>query len=434
MLDIRRLRQDPERIRESVRARGVEPKVVDSAVKLDREHREALTRMQELIQQQKRLTREISLEIGRGHDPCHIREEARQIARRARAFRRTTRQCRASLSAAMLLIPNIPHPSVPGGSKSARGRVVREWGRRGEFAFTPRSHVELARHLGIIDLDRAARIAGPGFSVLLGCGALMERALIRLMLDMHVSEHGYKEVAPPLLCSSEALTSTGQLPRHAEGMYTVAGTGLYLSPKAEVPLTNYYENETIENDLPVRFVAGTTCFRRAAGKSGRASRGILRLHQFSSVELVKFVEPHTSDVELEGLVRDCEDVLQRICIPYRVVLLSPAQLSFAAAKSYRMEVWAPAQERWLPVSTCSNFGDFQARRAGIRYRGEDGQPRFVHTVNGPAAAVPRLMAAIIETGQAQDGTVSLPEALTPYMNGCRKLEHERRPPPTEGRR
>jgi seryl-tRNA synthetase len=288
------------------------------------------------------------------------------------------------------------------------------------FEFKPLPHFELGDKLGLFDFERATRMTGAGFPLFTGLGARLERALISFMLDLHTREHGYTEMAPPFVVNRASMTGTGQLPKLQDDMYH-ATDDLWLIPTAEVPVTNYFRDEIIDRPLPVYFTAYTPCFRREAGAAGRETRGLIRVHQFDKVEMVKFVEPATSYDELEKLVANAETVLQRLGLHYRVLELCAGDMSFAAAKCYDIELWAPGHNGWLEVSSCSNFEDFQARRAGIRYRGADGKPAFVHTLNGSGVALPRLVVAILENGQQADGSVILPEAIRPYMGGVERL-------------
>jgi seryl-tRNA synthetase len=320
-----------------------------------------------------------------------------------------------------LRIPNIPHASVPVGKDAAANREVRRYGEPKTFSFAPRPHWELGARLGLFDFERGAKLAGTGFPLYTGLGARLERALIQFMLDVHTTEHGYVEVSPPFLVNTAAMTGTGQLPKMAEDMYHVQSDDLWLVPTAEVPVTNIYREELIRAPLPIKLTAYSPCFRREAGAAGRETRGLIRVHQFDKVELVKFVEPETSYDELEKLVADAEDILRRLGLTYRVLQLCTGDLSFAAAKCYDIELWAPGQQAWLEVSSCSTFEDFQARRAQIRYRNRDGKPAFVHTLNGSGVALARLVVALLENGQEADGGVALPEALQPYLGGLRRI-------------
>jgi seryl-tRNA synthetase len=303
--------------------------------------------------------------------------------------------------------------------------VARTWGAPRAFDFAPKAHVEVGEGLGIFDFERAAKISGTGFALFQGAGARLARALINFMLDVHVREHGYTEVWPPVLCNASAMTGTGQLPKSKDDMYYINADDLYLAPTAEVPVTNLLANEILDRPLPVYLTAYSACFRREAGSAGRETRGLIRVHQFDKVEMVKFVSPETSYDELESLVANAEDVLQRLELHYRVVELCTGDISFSAAKCYDLELWAPGHKGWLEVSSCSNFEDFQARRAGIRFRDANGKARFVHTLNGSGVALPRLVVALLENGQQADGSVVLPKAIVPYMGGVDRLEPRR---------
>ena len=318
-------------------------------------------------------------------------------------------------------MPNVPHASVPVGADASGNVVVRSFGVPRTFDFKPKPHFEIGDQLKLFDFERAARMTGAGFPLYLGQGARLERALINYMLDLHITEHGYREMAPPFVVNRAAMTGTGQLPKLKDDMYHAEVDDLWLIPTAEVPVTNYYLGEIIPDPLPIKFCAYTPCFRREAGSAGRETRGLIRVHQFDKVEMVKFVEPSTSYDELESLVKDAEDVLQRLELPYRVLQLCSGDMSFAAAKCYDIELWAPGHNGWLEVSSCSNFEDFQARRAGIRYRNAEGKPAFVHTLNGSGVALARLVVAILENGQQEDGSVLLPKAIWPYMGGRERL-------------
>ena len=312
-------------------------------------------------------------------------------------------------------------PRLPVGPDASGNRVARVVGTPRVFDFSPKSHVELGETLGMFDFPRAARMTGAGFPLYLGQGARLERALVQFMLDFHVREHGYVEMSPPFVVNSASMYGTGQLPKMAEDMYAVPGDDLWLIPTAEVPVTNYLRDEIIERPLPIAYTAYTPCFRREAGSAGKETRGLIRVHQFDKVEMVRFVEPSTSYDELEKLVGHAEDILKALGLHYRVLELCTGDISFAAAKCYDLELWAPGQNGWLEVSSCSNFEGFQARRANIRYRRSDGKLDFVHTLNGSGVALARLVVALMENGQQADGTIVLPEALVPYMGGVSRL-------------
>jgi seryl-tRNA synthetase len=323
----------------------------------------------------------------------------------------------------LLGIPNIPHESVPPGRSSADNVEIRRWGEPRVFDFEPRDHVELGKSLDIIDLDRAAKITGARFALYKGFGARLERALINFMLDVHTKEHGYREVLPPFMANSASFTGTGNLPKFAEDLFKVEGTDYYLIPTAEVPVTNIHRDEILSGgNLPIKYVAYTPCFRSEAGSYGKDVRGIMRQHQFNKVELVKFAEPGSSYEELESLTENAARILELLELPYRVVVLSTGDIGFSSAKTYDIEVWIPTEKTYREISSCSNFEDFQARRASIRYRSEGGnKPRLVHTLNGSGLAVGRTVIAILENFQESDGTVTIPKNLVPYMGGVEKI-------------
>jgi len=323
-----------------------------------------------------------------------------------------------------LVIPNIPHESVPYGERDADNVEVRRWGEPRQFDFEPKAHWDIGTRLGILDFERAAKVAGARFTVYKGAGARLERALINFMLDVHTQEHGYTEIWPPFLANADSMTGTGQLPKFAEDMFRCEGTDLYMIPTAEVPVTNLHRDEILDGDqLPIYYVAYSACFRAEAGAHGRDTRGLIRQHQFNKVELVKFVRPEDSYDELEKLVADAEDILRRLGLPYRVSMMCTADVGFAAAKKYDPEVWMPSYGRYVEISSCSNFEDFQARRANIRFRRHPkAKPEYVHTLNGSGLAVGRTLAAILENYQNEDGSVTIPEALRPYMGGMTRIE------------
>ncbi len=421
MHDIRVIRERLDELRAALRARGAEVDV-DAIARLDAERRQALTEAEALKNERNVVSKEIGAQRKAGQDTAARQAAVRALGERIAALDEAARRAEAERDALLLRVPNIPHPSVPVGRDSADNVVVRSWGRPKEFAFEPKSHVELCERLRLVDFARAARMTGAGFHIYTGVGARLERALIQFMLDLHTQQHGYLEVSPPFVCNAAAMTGTGQLPKMAEDMYFIPADGLYLVPTAEVPVTNIYREEIIADPLPIKMTAYTPCFRREAGSAGRETRGLIRVHQFDKVELVKFVAPETSYDELESLVRDAEDVLQALEVPYRVLALCTGDLSFSAAKCYDIEIWAPGQKAWLEVSSCSNFEDFQARRANIRYRNAQGKAAFVHTLNGSGVALARLFVALLENGQQADGSVVLPERLRPYMDGRDRIE------------
>jgi seryl-tRNA synthetase len=329
----------------------------------------------------------------------------------------------------LLNIPNIPHSSVPYGKDSSDNVEMRRWGEPRKFDFTPKDHVEIGKELDILDLDRAAKIAGARFALYKGLGARLERALINFMIDLHTNHHGYIEVLPPFIANRESFIGTGNLPKFEEDLFKLEGTDFFLVPTAEVPVTNIHRNEILpEEELTKKYVAYTPCFRKEAGSYGKDVRGIIRQHQFNKVELVKFTTPDSSYEELESLTQDAAHVLELLELPYRILLLCTGDLGFASAKTYDIEVWIPSENTYREISSCSNFEDFQARRANIRYRPKDGgKPRFVHTLNGSGLAVGRTVVAILENYQESDGSVTIPKVLVPYMGGIEKIKFPEKP-------
>jgi len=421
MLDIKRIREQPDDVRRSLENKGVAPGAVDTVLRLDEQRRQALGEAETLKNQRNTDSKRIGELKKQGADTTDAQAAVRAIGERIAALDTRLREIEGEQEALLLSTPNTPHASVPVGRSEAENVIVRQHGEPRAFSFTPRTHIELGEQLKLMDFKRAARMSGAGFALFTGMGARLQRALIQFMLDVHVRDHGYEELWPPALVNAAAMTGTGQLPKMAEDMYRLAADELYLIPTAEVPVTNFFREEILDRPLPIRLTAYTPCFRREAGAAGKDTRGLVRLHQFDKVEMVKFTTPESSYTELEALVGDAEDILQRLGLVYRVKALCTGDLSFAAAKCYDLELWAPANQVWLEVSSCSNFEDFQARRAGIRYRDEQGKTRFVHTLNGSGVALPRLVVALLENGQQADGSVVLPPALVPYMGGVERL-------------
>jgi seryl-tRNA synthetase len=420
MLDIKRLRDAEEDVRRGLRDRNA-PVDIDPILSLDKERRQLLTEADTLKNQRNVVSKDIGIRKKAGEDVHEAQKAMRELGTRIDGIDARVREIEEELDVLLLTVPNIPHSSVPVGSDATHNKVVREHGRPRTFDYEPKPHHEIGDKLGLFDFERGAKVAGSGFPLLVGQGARLQRALIQFMLDVHVNEHGYTEVAPPYLVNADSMTGTGQLPKMKEDMYYIPSDDLYLIPTAEVPVTNMYRDEIITRPLPIYLTAYTPCFRREAGAAGRETRGLIRVHQFDKVELVKFVEPETSYDELEKLVRDAEDILQRLELTYRVIQLCTGDLSFAAAKCYDIELWAPGQTGWLEVSSCSNFEDFQARRAQIRYRRADNKAALVHTLNGSGTALARLVVALLEQHQQADGSVTLPAALRPYLGGLERL-------------
>lgn len=421
MLDLKFIREQETAVRTALANRRATVDL-DALLTLDRDRREALQEVEALKQTRNTVSKEIGTRKRAGEDTETQQRQMREVGEQIAALDARNRERDADLACLLLTIPNVPNPSTPVGPDASGNVLVRTEGEPFAYAFEPRTHVELAEQLKLVDFARAAKISGTGFAVYTGRGARLERALIHFMLDIHTNEHGYTEVSPPFICNTDTMTGTGQLPKMAEDMYTIPEDGLYLIPTAEVPVTNLYRDEVLTGPLPVKHVAYTPCFRREAGAAGRDTRGLIRIHQFDKVELVQFVEPETSYEALDNLMGHAEEILKRLNLPYRVLELCTGDLSFAAARCYDIELWAPGQNDWLEVSSCSNFEDFQARRAGIRYRPEGGKPRFVHTLNGSGVALARLFVAILENYQNEDGSITIPDALVPYMGGLERIE------------
>ena len=419
MLDIQQIRHDPEGVRARLAARG-NPAETDAAVErlgaLDAERRTLVAEADALKARRNQVSREVGELKRSGGDADALVAEMRTVGDRIGEIDARVRAVEEERDALILGIPNVTDPSVPAGGEESNA-VVRCWGEPRAFGFTPRPHWELAAELGMLDLPGGAKVAGSGFPAYRGIGAKLQRALINFMLDLHTGEHGYTEVETPFLVGRDAMTGTGQLPKFEDDAYRIESDDLFLIPTAEVPVTNLHRDELLAGDrLPIAYTAYSPCFRREAGSAGKDTRGLLRLHQFDKVEMVRFERPEASDEALERLVGQAERVLQLLELPYRILLLAAGDTGFSSAKTYDLEVWAPGVDRWLEVSSCSNFRDFQARRAGIRFRPEAGaKPEFVHTLNGSGVALPRTVVALIENGQQEDGSVLVPEALRPYL-------------------
>ena len=422
MLDIKFIRENPAAVKTALVNRKAEADI-DGLLTLDIERRAAITEGEELKSERNAASKNIGglMKEGKKAEAEAAKERVRQIGDRIAVLDEQVRTLDEKIMNALLFIPNLPRPSVPVGSSEADNPVVRVFGEKRTFDFAVKPHWDICEALKLVDFERGTKIAGSGFPVYTGQGAKLQRSLIQFMLDLHTTEHGYTEVEPPFVCNAEAMTGTGQLPKFAEDMYHIGIDGLYPVPTAEVPVTNLYADEIIDVEKPLKLTAYTPCFRREAGAAGRDTRGLLRLHQFDKVEMVNFVKPEDSEKQHEILVREAEAVLKKLGLHYRVIELCTADIGFSAAKCYDIELWAPGVEKWLEVSSVSNFWDYQARRARIRCRGEDGKPQFAHTLNGSGVALPRLVVALIENNQNADGTVNVPEALRPYMGGLTKL-------------
>jgi seryl-tRNA synthetase len=417
MLDRNFVRSHLDFVRDRLSTRGGDYQF-DELMSVDAELKKVTLKSEELRRQRNDASETIGRLRKSGADTTIQQSQVKEISNEIKSLEEASRALEERLNSILHGIPNLPHETVPAGLDETANAEVRRWGKAPAFDFPPLDHVDLGTALGILDLDRAAKITGARFSLLRGAGALMERALINFMLDVHVTEHGYTEVLPPFVANSTSLFGTGNLPKFAMDLFKLEGTDYYLIPTAEVPVTNIYQNEVLEGDLlPRKYVAYTPCFRSEAGSYGKDTRGLIRQHQFNKVELVKFAHPDTSYEELESLTRDAEDILQRLELHYRVVVLCAGDMGFSSAKTYDIEVWLPSQNRFREISSCSNFESFQARRANIRFRGSDGKRQFVHTLNGSGLAIGRTWLAILENYQQKDGSVVIPKVLRPYMRG-----------------
>ncbi len=421
MLDIKKIRENPDELRKALKDRGQEAKVVDEILKLDSEWRELRSASDELRAKKNKVTQEIALLKKEKKDAEPNIHEMHKVNAELDGLARGEAEQEGKLRCVMLTIPNIPHSSVPKGTSDADNPVIRTWGEPPKFSFKPREHWEIAPELGIMDFERGVKLAGHRFTLLRGDGAKLERAVINFFLDVH-EKNGYTEIFPPLLVNEKAATGTGNLPKFADQLYYCNEDKLYLIPTAEVPVTNIYMDETVQREqLPMHFCAYTPCFRREAGEYQRDIKGYMRQHQFNKVELVHICEPKDSYDELELLTKEAELVLQLLKLPYTVTPLCTGDMGFASAKTYDINVWLPGQGKYREISSCSNCEDFQARRASIRYWDEKGKPQFVHTLNGSGIAVGRTVIAIIENYQQKDGSIVIPEALRPYMKGRDKI-------------
>jgi len=417
MLSLTRIRNNPDQIKAGLKAKN-ESINLDEIIKLDKKHRDKIHQLNEMQAERNRASEEIAGAKRAGKNSDDAIAEMKKVSDAIKNLEKEVSELGQTLDRRLDLIPNVPHDTVPVGQDENANEVIREWGEPPVADFDLKSHVEIGLDLNLFDLERGSKISGSGFPLLTGLGAKLERVLINYMLDIHVQKHSFTEIFPPFLTRAEAPHTCGQLPKFADDMYYIEKDDLYLIPTAEVPMTNIFNDEIMdESDLPGNYAAYSACFRREAGSYGKDTHGLLRLHQFNKVEMVKFVEPKTSYDELESITSQAEEVLQQLGLHYRVVALNTSDLSFAAAKCYDLEVWAPGEKKWLEVSSCSNFEDFQARRGNIRYRrAVDKKVDFVHTLNGSGLATPRLMIALLETYQTPDGKVLLPQVLHEPMD------------------
>ncbi|MBN1613851.1 MAG: serine--tRNA ligase [Deltaproteobacteria bacterium] len=425
MLDIKFLRQNLDLVGRKLKERGQEVDL-DRFIRLDAQRRNILAEVETLRSERNAVSKQVGERKKRKESADDLISRMAEVSTRIKELDEILKSRDEELGQIVMVIPNIPHESVAFGTSSEDNPVVRTWGEPRRYDFNPRPHWEIGETLGILDFARAAKITGARFAVYRGAGALLERAVINFMLDLHTVEHGYTEVLTPFMVNGESMTGTGQLPKFAQDLFKIEGMEYYLIPTAEVPVTNLHREEILgERDLPIHYVAYSPCFRSEAGSYGKDTRGLIRQHQFNKVEMVKFTKPENSYEELEKLTADAEAVLRRLDIPFRTVSLCTADLGFSAAKTYDVEAWLPGQETFREISSCSNFEDFQARRASIRFRREEtGKVEFVHTLNGSGLAVGRTVVAILENCQQRDGGVAIPEALRPYMRGIDRI-----PPP-----
>ncbi len=422
MLDAKFVLENLESVQNRLAARG--PRIsLEEFVRVSREKKDVLKKVEDLRAEKNRASEEVSRLKKAGQDASSLIADMRKVGDEIAGLDERLKAFEEELETTLLNVPNIPHESVPVGRGAEDNREVRRFGNRPEFGFKPQAHWDVGEKLGVLDFERAAKITGSRFALYFGAGARLERALIGFMIDMHTRERGFTEVLPPFIANAESLTGTGNLPKFKEDLFKLEGCDWYLIPTAEVPLTNIYRNEILDGAaLPIRFAAYTPCFRSEAGSYGKDVRGLIRQHQFNKVEMMIFSRPEGSFDELEYMTASAEEVLKRLGLHHRVVLLSTGDMGFASAKTYDLEVWMPGRDGFMEISSCSNCADFQARRSNIRFRREPkGKPEFVHTLNGSGLAVGRTVSAILENFQQADGSVVVPEALRPYMNGLERI-------------
>lgn len=424
MLDLKFIRENPDLVKNSLIKRKLDPDLVDQFLEYDNKRRDILYEVEQLRHKRNVASEKIGQLKRAGEDVQPMISEMKDVSDRIKSFENELDDVEKNVHSIRLEIPNVPHGDVPVGDDEEENELIRKWGEPREFDFDFKPHWELGEDLDILDFERGTKVTGSRFTFLKGAGARLERALISFMLDYHRENHNYEEIFPPFIANSDSMTGTGQLPKFAADMFKLEDEDYYLIPTAEVPITNLYREEILDiDDLPIYHSAYSACFRAEAGAHGRDTRGIIRQHQFNKVEMVKFVIPETSYDELEKITKDAEDILQALELPYRVVRLCSGDLGFSAAMTYDLEVWLPAYETYREISSCSNFEDYQARRAGLRYRPDpDSQTRYLHTLNGSGLAIGRTVAAILENYQNVDGTVSIPEVLKPYLGGMDKIE------------
>jgi seryl-tRNA synthetase len=417
MLDAKMVRTDPDRVRQALTNRQDSTEQIEKFLAIDEERRKLLTESEVLKAERNKVSEEIAKMKREKLDATAEIERMRGVSDKIKELDAQFAELDAQAADILMRVPNLPHESVPVGKDASDNPIVRTWGEQKQFDFEPQAHWDIAKTLDIIDFERGAKLSGSGFILYKGLGARLERALINWMLDLHTREHGYQEIFPPFIVNRATMTGTGQLPKFEFDMYRLPDDDMFLIPTAEVPVTNIYDGEILDGaSVPKYMTAYTPCFRREAGSAGKDTRGLLRVHQFDKVEMVKYARPEESYDELEKMTNDAEEVLQKLGLTYRVVLLCTGDMGFSSAKTYDLEVWSPGVGTWLEVSSCSNCEDFQARRGNIRFRREAGaKPEFIHTLNGSGVALPRTVIAIIENYQQPDGTVVVPEVLRPYM-------------------
>jgi seryl-tRNA synthetase len=418
MLDIKRLRSNFEEVKAKLASRNEDISGLDSFEQIDGRRREAITKNEKLKSERNQVSQEVARKKKAKEDAEQLILNMRQVGEQIKELDEEIRQLDEQLSQILLSLPNIPHESTPIGTTEEENIPVRHWGDVPQFTFEPTAHWDIAQNLKLLDFERASKVTGSRFVFYTGLGARLERALMNFMLDLHTLEHGYREMIPPYIVNSQSMTGTGQLPKFAEDAFAISNTnGYYLIPTSEVSVTNFHQGEILsEQELPIYYAAYSACFRSEAGSAGRDTRGLIRQHQFNKVELVKFVKPEDSYDELEKLVENAEKVLQLLELPYRVLSMCTGDLGFTAAKKYDLEVWLPSSNAYREISSCSNFEDFQARRANIRFRrSAKDKPEFVHTLNGSGLAIGRTVAAILENYQQEDGSIQIPKVLVPYM-------------------
>lgn len=423
MLDIKKIRSDIEKIKTLIEKRGQGDYGLDQLIVLDKKRRDIIQEVEQMKSHQNKVSKEIPKLKKAGKDASSVLEEMRSLSEQIKNLDEEMKNIEKEIQTMLLGIPNTPHVSVPEGKSDEDNIEIKRWGEPKQFDFKYKAHWDIGTDLNILDFERAGKITGTRFTVYRGLGAKLERAILNFMLDLHTTEHRYVEILPPFMVNRNSMIGTGQLPKFEEDMFHIPSKDFFLIPTAEVPVTNLYSNEILEEEkLPIYHTAYTPCFRKEAGSAGRDTRGLVRQHQFNKVELVKFVKPEDSYKELESLLVAAEEVLKRLELPYRVVKLCGGDLGFSAAMTYDIEVWMPSYNRYLEISSCSNFEDFQARRANIRYRSEsDGKVGYVHTLNGSGLAVGRTVAAVLENYQQEDGSVVIPKVLRSYIGGADKI-------------